>query len=44
VAMALGDIPTAFGMPPVVTYAFGAVVLYGIVQTFGKPRPDGIEN
>lgn len=44
VSMALGDIPTAFGMPPVVTYAFGAVVLYGIVQTFGKPRPDGIEN
>jgi Na+/H+ antiporter NhaC len=39
VGMALGDIPTAFGMPPIVTYLFGAVVLYGIVQTFGKRRP-----
>jgi Na+/H+ antiporter NhaC len=40
VAMALGDVPTAFGMPPIVTYVFGAVVLYGIVQTFGKARPE----
>ena len=43
VAMALGDVPTAFGMPPIVTYVFGAVVLYGIVQTFGKRRPEGTE-
>ena len=39
VGMALGDIPTAFGMPPIATYLFGAVVLYGIVHTFGKRRP-----
>ncbi len=45
VGMLLGDIPTAFGMPWIVTYVLGAAILYLVLRFFGsKPtlssRPD----
>ena len=37
VAMAVGDIPTAFGVSPWVSMLLGVAILYGILRVFGKP-------
>ena len=36
VGMLLGDIPTAFGMPWILSYVFGIVVLYAVLRFFGS--------
>ena len=41
VGMAVGDIPTAYGVSPWISLAVGAALLYGILRWFGKVVPDG---
>jgi Na+/H+ antiporter NhaC len=36
VAMAVGDIPTSFGLPPWVSLLIGLAILYGVLRIFGK--------
>jgi Na+/H+ antiporter NhaC len=36
VGMAVGDIPTAFGMSPVISYALGAAILFALLRFYGK--------
>jgi Na+/H+ antiporter NhaC len=40
VAMAVGDIPTAFGLSPWMSLVLGAALLWGILRVFGKPIAD----
>ncbi|MBA2246303.1 MAG: Na+/H+ antiporter NhaC family protein [Gemmatimonadetes bacterium] len=37
VGMAVGDIPSAFGLHPAISLTLGAVILYAIVRLLGKP-------
>ncbi len=37
VGMALGDIPTAFGMPWVISYLLGIAILITVLRFFGSP-------
>jgi Na+/H+ antiporter NhaC len=39
-AMAVGDIPTALGLPPWVALALGIAILYGILRVVGRTVPD----
>ena len=41
VAMAVGDVPTAFGMSPVLSLVLGAAILYGVLRIVGK-RADAV--
>ncbi len=36
VAMAVGDIPTAFGMSPVISLLVGVAILYAVLRFFGR--------
>jgi Na+/H+ antiporter NhaC len=36
VGMCLGDIPTAYGMSPLITIVGGSLVLFGVLRIFGK--------
>jgi Na+/H+ antiporter NhaC len=36
VGMCLGDIPTAYGMSPLITIVAGSLVLFGVLRIFGK--------
>ena len=36
VGMLVGDIPTAFGMSPVISYVLGAAILFGLLRFYGK--------
>lgn len=36
VGMLAGDIPTAFGMPPWISYAVGAAILFSLLRFYGK--------
>jgi len=36
VGMAVGDIPTAFGMSPVFSYILGAAILFALLRFYGK--------
>jgi hypothetical protein len=37
VGMAVGDIPTAYGLSPWISLAVGAVILWIVLRTIGKP-------
>ncbi len=37
VAIAVGSVPTAFGMPPILSYPLGALVLFLILRFAGRP-------
>src|SRR5690606_30433797 len=37
VAIAVGDIPTAFGLHPAISLALGIGILYGVLRIFGQP-------
>jgi hypothetical protein len=39
--MAVGDVPTAYGVSPWISLVVGAALLYGILRYFGKVVPDG---
>jgi Na+/H+ antiporter NhaC len=41
VAMAVGDIPTAFGLPPWISLLVGIAILYAVLRIFGKPVDAG---
>ena len=41
VAMAVGDIPTAFGLPPWISLVVGVAILYAVLRIFGKPVEPG---
>jgi hypothetical protein len=34
--MAVGDIPTAFGMSPAISYVIGAAILFSLLRFYGK--------
>ena len=36
VGMLVGDIPTAFGMPPWISYVVGAAILFSLLRFYGK--------
>jgi Na+/H+ antiporter NhaC len=40
VAMLVGDIPTAYGVPPALSIVAGLVILYLVLRIFGKPVED----
>ena len=40
VGMLLGDIATAYGLHPAISYAVGAAVLYGVLRFVGRPDHD----
>ncbi|MHB1169237.1 MAG: Na+/H+ antiporter NhaC family protein [Longimicrobiales bacterium] len=40
IGMLIGDIPTAYGLPPWVSLVLGAIILYGILRFVGKPVED----
>ncbi len=40
VGMLIGDIPTAYGVPPWVSLLAGAALLYGVLRFVGKPVED----
>lgn len=45
IAMLVGDIPTAFGMSPLISIVLGLAILYAIVRFVGKPvveSPHGV--
>ena len=37
VGMALGDIPTAYGLPPLISLTAGVVMVWVVLRTFGTP-------
>lgn len=41
VGMAVGDVPTAFGMSPLISLILGAAILYGVLRIVGK-RVDAV--
>ena len=41
VGMAVGDIPTAWGVPPWISLLLGAGILYAVVRWIGRPVEDG---
>ena len=40
VGMAVGDVPTAYGLSPWVSILVGIVLLWAVLRFFGKPVPD----
>jgi Na+/H+ antiporter NhaC len=40
VAVAVGDIPTAYGMSPIISYVLGTAILFGVLRFFGRPDMD----
>lgn len=42
IGMLIGDIPTAYGLPPWVSLVLGAIILYGILRFVGKPVEDDL--
>jgi hypothetical protein len=38
--MAAGDLPTAFGMPPWISYVLGGTVLFLVLRFVGRPDFD----
>lgn len=44
VALTLGTLPAAFGIPPWILFAIGILVLYFIVRLFGKSVPEPVES
>ena len=43
IGMLIGDIPTAYGLPPWVSLLLGLALLYGILRIVGKPVEDGVQ-
>jgi Na+/H+ antiporter NhaC len=41
VAIIVGDIPAAFGLPPWISLLTGLALLYLVLRTLGRPVPDG---
>ncbi|MGI9038542.1 MAG: Na+/H+ antiporter NhaC family protein [Gemmatimonadota bacterium] len=40
VAVGVGDIPTAYGMSPIISYALGTAILFGVLRFIGRPDMD----